>query len=202
MFKPMSEVCPLHERGSSSVQGTSHLCSQLPALFVKHNIQSIFDAGAHDAAWQMQTMAKHVKYQAGDHDPCAVDQGRIQYPELDIVLHDMTQDPFPAVDLLFVRDATIHMNNHYKRMLLKNWLSSGIPWILTTQIQDCQQNLDANQVVGEWYWNDINWHLDPWLFPNPVERLEDIHDKETRNPDIPIQRFMCLWHRDQIKELI
>jgi hypothetical protein len=193
MFKPVEppKHLPLNQRGSSGLDGTAELRSQLPELFFKHNIKSIFDAGANDASWQVQTIGQHVQYHAGDHDHFAVLRAKELYPDLDIQLHDMTQDPFTAVDLLFVRDVTIHMNNFYKRRLLKNWLSSSIPWLLTTQIQNCHENLDQDQQPGDWYFAEINWHLDPWYFPPAVEKIKDFID----------QRFMCLWHRDQIQEL-
>jgi hypothetical protein len=56
---------PLHERGSSSIEGTAVLRSQLNKLWPKYNIKKIFDAGSHDAAWQVQTIAKEVNYTAG-----------------------------------------------------------------------------------------------------------------------------------------
>lgn len=193
MFKNIepASFLPLHERGSSSLDGTAQLWSQLPNLFSRHNIKSMFDAGANDAFWQMQTIAKHVSYSAGDHDLFAVARAKKSYPDLSIQIHDMTHDPFPNVDLLFVRDVTIHMNNFYKRRLLQNWLSSSMPWLLTTNISDCRENLDKDQSPGDWYFAPINWLLDPWSFPEPIDQAKDFVE----------QRFMCLWHRDQIKEL-
>lgn len=44
-------VIPVTERGPSSVEGTSYLMDQLVPLFKKHNIASMFDAGANDATW-------------------------------------------------------------------------------------------------------------------------------------------------------
>lgn len=202
MEQPGSMIQPLHDRGSSSLQGTRHLCSQLPDLFAKYQISSMFDAGSNDGAWQLQTIAQHVNYMAGEHDAQVVEYAKKQYPDLDIRIHDMTCDPFPAVDLLFVRDANIHMNNFYKRQLLRNWLSSSISWLLITQIQDCLENLDSNQIPGEWYFAETNWHLDPWNFPEPLQRVEDLAVDTLIDQNYKqIDRFMCLWHRDQIKGL-
>jgi hypothetical protein len=184
-------VVSVEQRGSSSIQGTRYLCAQLRELFSKHEIKSMFDAGANDASWQMQTIVNYLSYSAGDHDYFAVSRAKELHPNLCIEVHDMTQDPFPMVDLLFVRDVTIHMNNFYKRQLLNNWLSSSIPWLLTTNIEHCDQNLDQEQLPGEWYFAEINWNIGPWFFPTPVERIQDF---------VP-QRSMSLWHRDQIKGL-
>ena len=182
----------LETRGSSSINGTKDLCNQLPTLFSQYNIKSIFDAGACDAAWQTQTLDHMVDYHAGERNASIVNIAKQKNPSLSIQVHDMTKDIFPNVDLLFVRDVTIHMNNYYKRKLLDNWISSSIPWILTTQINDCQHNIDFELVPGEWKFAEINWLLTPWNFPNPVNYVTDGFS----------QRFMSLWHKDQLTELV
>lgn len=194
-------ITPLEQRGSSSLAGTAHLCRQLPEIFNKHNIRSMFDAGANDAAWQARTLAHMVEYHAGERNAPIVAVAKKIFPDIDICVHDMTQDPFPKVDLLFVRDAAIHLNNFYKHCLLKNWLNSEIPWLMITQINDCRLNTDQDQTPGQWYAADVNWHLEPWNFPPAREYVEDLHPEaiDFLGPNVPIQRFMCLWHRDQIK---
>jgi hypothetical protein len=196
-------VIPVEKRGSSSVKGTTHLRQQLPALFNKYNIKSMFDAGANDAAWQAQTLVHMIEYHAGERNSAMVDIAKQHSPEIDIVVHDMTQDTFPTVDLLFVRDAAIHMNNFYKRRLITNWLSSSVPWLLITQIDHCVINQDFDQIPGEWHCADVNWKLDPWNFPTPIDWVEDLEPESIQQlaPNQRIQRLMCLWHRDQICQL-
>ena len=197
-------VIPVEERGSSSVNGTSYLRSQLPQLFDKYGIKSMFDAGSNDAAWQAQTLAHMIEYHAGERNPAIVDIAKKHSPEIDIVVHDMTQDPFPMVDLLFVRDAAIHMNNFYKHALITNWLNSNIPWILITQINNCAVNTDFKQVPGEWHFANVNWYLAPWNFPPAHDQVEDLTPDaiQKQGTHIKLQRLMSLWHRDQIVGLL
>lgn len=184
-------VLPVEQRGSSSIEGTKELCLQLPSLFKSHNINSIFDARANDAEWQMQTLANFVDYHAGDRNSAMIEIAKKRFPTVDICVHDITRDQFPVVDLLFVRDVAIHMNNFYKRCFLQNWLSSGIPWLLMTQLNYCKLNEDFEQKENEWHFAEINWYIEPWAFPQCIDSVRD------GNP----QRSMDLWHRDQIKGL-
>jgi len=197
-----SDVRPLAQRGSSSLQGTAHLCNQLPGLFEKYSIKSMFDAGANDAAWQQDTLAHMVEYHAGERNSNIVELAKKRNPDISICVHDITQDPLPGVDLLFIRDVAIHLNNHYKKLMIKNWLASQIPWLLTTQLNYCKHNKDFEQVPGEWHFAEINWNLEPWNFPEPYERVEDLSGLEQRTPSQPVERFMCLWHRNQIVDLV
>jgi len=188
-------VTPLEQRGSSSLEGTAYLCKQIEPLFSKYNIKSMFDAGANDVAWQAQRLATMVEYHAGEKNMAIVQIGKNNFPHIDIVCHDMTVDPFPKVDVLFIRDVTIHMNNFYKKNMLKNWLLSSIPWILMTQDSSCNLNKDSMQTVGEIYHADVNWYLSPWSFPQPHDKIYEFDNERC-------QRYMALWHRDQLKDLI
>lgn len=183
-------VIPVEERGASSFEGTRYMLEQLPDLFRKHNITSLFDAGANDAAWQVQTLAKLIKYSAGDHNPRMVELAKAASPELDIVVHDIRKDSLPIVDVLFVRDVAIHLNNRNKRLMIDNWLRSGIPWILMTHINNIQENKDFEHHDTDFPFAEINWKLPPWNFPEPIDFVVDMW------PDS--YRYMALWHKDQI----
>jgi hypothetical protein len=184
---------PVDQRGSSSIIGTEFLRSQLPRLFADHNIQAIFDAGAGDCAWQAVTMLQLIDYSAGDGNPNLVANGKNNFPELNICVHDLVQDPLPEVDLLFIRDVAIHLNNYQKKSMLTNWLSSKIPWILMTQLEYVTKNLDIDINNGNFPFAEINWKLAPWNFPEPVDYVLEMPTGT---------RFMCLWHRDQIVDLL
>lgn len=183
-------VIPVTERGSSSIDGTRYLLEQLLPLFKKHNIVSMFDAGANDGAWQVETLAKIIKYSAGDHNPKIVEIAKASNTELDIIVHDIRKDPLPSVDVLFVRDVAIHLNNQNKRLMIENWLRSNIPWILMTHIDNISTNTDFEHTPNEFPFAEINWELPPWNFPKPTDFVVDLWPNS--------HRYMALWHRDQI----
>jgi hypothetical protein len=180
-------------RGSSSIAGTEFLRSQLPRLFDTYQIYSMFDAGAGDCAWQAVTMLHMVQYYAGEGNPNLVNQAKHNFPTLNIRLHDITQDSLPEVDLLFVRDVAIHLDNQQKKSMLNNWLDSKISWLLTTQLDYTTKNNDIDLNNGQFPFAEINWHLPPWNFPTATDQILEMPGGT---------RLMCLWHRNQIKELL
>lgn len=189
MYK-QSSVLPVEERGFSSVSGTKYLVNQLPNLFKKYAITSIFDAGANDCAWQALTLDKMIRYFAGEHNALMVDIAKKDNPNINVIVHDIRHDPLPNVDLLFVRDVTIHLNNYNKQLMIDNWLRSDIPWLLMTQINTQAPNEDFDHADNQFPFAEINWKLPPWNFPEPIDFVVDLWPGSNR--------YMALWHKDQL----
>ena len=180
---------PLEQRGSSSIKGTEILRSQLEGLFVKYNINTMFDAGATDASWQWLTLTKLVNYSAGELRPEVVDYAKIAYPGLNIVQFDITKDSLPDVDLLFVRDVTIHLDNEQKEKFVSIWLSSNVPYLLISHHADLTENKNVDLNLPSQF-AEVNWCIDPWNWPTPLENLWEMN---------PGGRSMSLWSQSQIK---
>lgn len=177
--------------GASSVDGTTELRTRILDLFAKYNIRSIFDSGSNDCNW-IKELAPHVEYHGGDISVNMVNYARHYYSYLDIQLHDITSDPLPLVDCLFSRDVAIHLNNQDKKRMWQNWYNSGIPWILTTHILYCTENIDFEYQDNQFPESSVNWEIEPWNFPPPTDQI----------PDSGASHVMALWHRDQIKGLL
>jgi hypothetical protein len=180
-----------NSQGASSISGTQKLRDNLPTLWKQYNITSMFDAGSNDCNWS-QLLSKDIKYCGGDISTNMVEHVQTQCPWLDIKLHDVTTDPLPDVDLLFIRDVAIHLSTDDKKLLLKNWMSSNIPWLLITHNQEADHNIDVNYSM-DFPWAPVNWRLSPWNFPMPTNYIDEM---------APNGRCMALWHRDQIQDLI
>ncbi len=183
---------PLHKRGSSSMEGTAVLRSQLSKLWPKYNILKIFDAGSHDAAWQVKTIAKEVQYSAGEINPELVDFAKQNNVDLDIVEFDITQNVLPDVDLLFVRDVTIHLSNEHKQQAIANWFRSNIPYLLISHYQGALCNKEIDTTVHAFPFADVNWCISPWNWPAPLESLWEMS---------VLGRSMSLWHKSQLLEV-
>lgn len=190
-FFELSSVPVEHARGASSISGTQRLRSQLPDLFKKYNIKSMFDAGCQDCAWA-HLLSELVEYQGGEIDPVLVSVAKANYPTINIVEFNILTDNFPLVDLLFARDITIHFSNIEKQLFLQNFKKSGIPWLLVTQLHEATVNTD---IVSEYLIRTAitNWCLPPWNWPAPQDNVWEF---------APGGRSMSLWHRDQIQDLI
>lgn len=183
-------IPPEHERGPSSIAGTELFRKSLINVIQKYQISSIFDAGCQDACWA-HLLQQHVTYIGGDISPSLIQSAKASYPAIEFHVHDITEDSFPDVDMLMVRDVAIHLSNKYKLMLLQNWMRSDIPWLLITQEWSCADNQDIIH-GNDFPWQPVNWRRPPWNFPEPVERLDDIGIGSGR---------MSLWHKDQIATL-
>lgn len=178
--------------GASSVAGTEKIRKEILELIQRRQISSLFDAGCNDCGW-MSLIAKHVDYQGGDISHVLINTIAKQHPELKISVHDITTDPIPKVDLLFCRDVTIHLSNQDRRRLWQNWYNSSVPWILTTHIQDCFENLDITYQDDEFPWAPVNWEISPWMFPKPVEIIDEYG---------PHGRCLALWNRSQFEGIL
>jgi hypothetical protein len=180
-----------NDRGTSSIPGTEILRYQLPELFKQYNIQSMFDAGCQDCEWA-HLLSEFVEYHGGEIDPKLVDVAKSKHSNLDVVKFNILTDQFPYVDLLFVRDVTIHFSNDEKKMFLKNFKNSNIPWLLITHLPEALFN--TNIVPDILIQTTItNWCLPPWNWPAPQANAWEFG---------AYGRSMSLWHQDQIQDLI
>ena len=175
------------DRGGSSYEHVSKLIAELFPLFKKHNIQSIFDAGCNDCRIGL-AISPTIMYYGGDISATMVADSWQKRPQFDIRLHDVTTDLLPKVDLLFVKDVTIHLNTENKQQVINNWLSSDIPWLLITHDEFETENKDF-MYNGQFPFAQVNWELPPWNFPKPTDVIYEISFAG---------RCMALWHRDQI----
>ena len=171
-----------------SISDTANLRQRIIALFKKHNITSVFDAGCNDCIWMSELLRNiDVNYQGGDISLDMIDYVHTAFPNRRVNVHDATTDAFPTVDLLFVRDVAIHLNNADKRRLWNNWLDSNIPWILITHNRETLSNQDF-EYTNEFPFASCNWQLEPWFFPNPVDQAWEYGVGG---------RCMALWNQNQ-----
>jgi hypothetical protein len=187
----------IDDRGSSSLIGTQKLRDDILKLLEKYNIRSIFDGGCNDCKWA-SSLAQYIDYQGGDIAPGLIAEAWHWYPYLNINIHDVTTDPFPPVELVMIRDVAIHLNNQDKQRVIKNWLDSNIPFLLTTHNIDQEQNTDFDY-ADEFPVSPVNWCLMPWNFPQPRDYITETVDQAENKA---AGRVLALWHRDDIKGLI
>lgn len=178
--------------GASSQSGTVNLRKQMLDLFEKYNIKSVFDAGCNDCNW-MSTISHAIQYYGGDISPAMIDDVKINYPNLQVSVHDITSDPVPEVDLLFVRDVAIHLNNNDKLAVWRNWYQSKVEWIMITHCPDQLINQDFQYQEDQFPFASANWQIDPWNFPSPVDSAYEYN---------PGGRCMAMWNRSQFRGIL
>lgn len=174
------------DRGGSSDSHIQNLIHELLELFKKHNIGSMFDAGCNDCKIGIG-ISPPIEYFGGDISAAMVADSWARRPNFNVKLHDVTTDPLPRVDVLFIKDVTIHLNNQDKKKIIHNWLASQIPWLMVTH-DEFENNRDIDYNEG-FPFAFVNWEKDPWNFPKPTDTVYEIGDAG---------RCLALWHRDQI----
>lgn len=122
--------------GSGSTMGnTVNIRRELPELFKKYSVQSIFDAPCGDGNWISQTRLG-VLYSGGDLVPAyvssAVSKG------LPATQFDIRSTPFPEVDLWLCRACLYHLPILDIQLSIDNWVNSSIKYLLvTSHVESC-----------------------------------------------------------------
>jgi hypothetical protein len=178
--------------GASSIEGTEKLRGKMIKIFKKYHIKKIFDAGCNDCEWTRTFDQDDFKYLGGDISLSMISKVWVRSPHLNVILHDITSDPIPDVDVLFVRDVTLHLNNSDRMLVLKNWINSSVPWLMITHSPHIRENTDIVYDNG-FPASEVNWCLPPWNFPQYTDCIWEYS---------PGGRCMGLWHRDQIKSIV
>lgn len=192
------------ESGASSINGTVNIRIQIENLFKQYNIKSIFDAGCNDCGWMARVIDNtKVEYHGGDISLAMVADAWRWHPDLDVQVHDATTDLFPKVDLLFVRDVAIHLNNQDKRKLWQNWVASDIPWILITHSRQGQDDIESNldfdygSTPNFLPFASVNWEREPWNFPPPKDAVSEYNENGQA-----LGKSMGLWHQNQLVDML
>jgi hypothetical protein len=91
---------------------------------------------------------------------------------------------------MILRDCLFHLSYEDTKLVLKNFINSGIPFLLTTTHKNISGFQNKNITTGSF--REIDLFSIPYSFDSkPITRIDDwIY------PDP--EREMCLWSRDQI----
>lgn len=180
---------PSNQRGSSSINETQQFRSDLVEMLKRNRIKSIFDSGCNDSYFGA-TMANEIEYHGGDIALGLIAEAWEYNPNLDIIVHDCTTDPYPAVDCVFIRDVTIHLSTEDQTRFIQNWKNSGIPWLAVSHNSSIDTNTDFTYQSNKFGHRETNWQLDPWNWPAPTDSVAEVNSTKHRQ--------IALWHRNQI----
>jgi hypothetical protein len=177
----------------STLEYTKNLRRELPILFDKFSISSVFDAPCGDFNWMKEVLkTNQIDYIGGDIVKPLIKNHNQNYNNANTkFLHfDITKDIFPKVDLWICRDCLFHLSFEDTKAALQQFVASNIPYILTTTHTDTVRFTNKNIRTGSCRLIDL--FSTPYNFPDAVLfRIEDWITPFDR-------REMCLWSRDQV----
>lgn len=179
--------------GSETVFASAYR-TQLRALLISRNLQRIFDAPCGDLNWMLPLAREDaVSYQGRDISEALISDLRQRFPELDLRVFDVCQDPFPAADVWHCRDCLFHLPFADIRRALENFVRSEVRYaLLTTHSARLHRNLDVT--AGGFRYLDLE--RAPIRLPRAQVYLRDYR----AGRDFP--RYVALWSREQIGEAL
>ncbi|WP_341880169.1 hypothetical protein [Synechococcus sp. UW140] len=181
----------------SSLDSTVEIRTNLPILFDKFNIKSVFDAPCGDMNWMRYISYKHpLKYIGGDIVREIVNTNASKFSSINIsfVLFDITTNNFPAADVWLCRHCLFHLSNLDIFHALEQFASSDIKYILTTSHVTDADHVNRDIVTGDW--RLLNLRMPPFNFPINAEW--EVLDYIDPHP----AATLTLWKREQILELM
>ena len=181
--------------GGSTLEFTAGMRRDLVKLLNDFGINSVFDAPCGDFNWMPHVLAeREMAYVGADIVLPLIEAHQENHQSATVrFMHiDLTNATFPAADLMICRDCLFHLSYQDTRLVLGNFVASGIPYLLTTtHIPDGSL---GNQDVITGDYRRIDLFAAPYFLPrDPAGRIAD-----WVAPERP--REMCLWTRQQIMD--
>lgn len=181
----------------SKLAQTETIRRELPKLVEAYAVGRILDAPCGDLNWMRLVLPEiGVHYVGGDIVRDIIDEHQAKYASdhVSFVHLDIINDRLPVADLMICRDCLFHFSFADTHRFLRNFIESGIPYLLTTTHLNTEGF--ANTDIATGLFRRIDLFQAPYSFPtNPLTEFEDWAPPEPA-------RKMCLWSRAQVVEAL
>jgi hypothetical protein len=108
---------------------------------------------------------------------------------------NLIEDKLDKYDLIFCRDCLVHLSNSDVIAAIKNIVSSGSRYLLTTTFTERTENIDI--LTGQW--RPIILQKKPFNFPPPIELY---NEQCTQDSEKFSDKSLGLWDIDKLKHLV
>jgi len=174
----------------STLAATENVRRELPRLFEKFAIRSLFDAPCGDFYWMQHVVRETgITYHGADIVPPMIGNNTKTHGRdtIKFSVLDIARDTFPQADLWFCRDCLIHLSYRDILAALENFSASQISYVLTTTMPADRDVTNCDIPTGQY--REINLFAAPFNLPRDVAaRIDDpLGDGE-----------LCLWSREQV----
>ncbi len=166
----------------SSLEATTALRDQLPALLDSLGSRTLLDLGCGDFTW-MRHVSLRQAYVGVDIVESVVEDNRRRYGTAgrEFIAADATSEPLPSADTVLCREVLFHLGFEDIRKLLTNVLSTEREWFITTTDSITLFNSDIE--TGDFRF--LNLRKAPFRFGEPVAVLRD--------PGVAESRVLGVW---------
>ena len=173
----------------STLAATETVRRELPRVFEKFSIRSLFDAPCGDFYWMQHVVRETgIAYHGADIVPPMIAKNSEAHGSATIRFSvlDITRDAFPQADLWFCRDCLIHLSYRDILSALENYCASGIPYLLTTTTAENTGVANCDIPTGQY--RELNMFAAPFGLKDTLARIDDPSSGGE----------LCLWSRGQI----
>jgi hypothetical protein len=175
---------------AASLENTAELRAQLPGLFDRYGIRTLFDAPCGDFYWMRHLLAAHpIDYLGADIVRTMVERNQQSFASdrVGFVHLDITRDRFPAADLWLCRATLCHLSETDVFAALQRFAESDVAFMLVSCTNpDGFANSDI--VTGDY--RRIDLQSPPYSLPRALACLKDGDDE------------MRLWSRAQVADAL
>ena len=163
---------------------TAFLRGQLPGLLTRLGVRRLLDAPCGDFNWMNEVPLDDIQYIGCDSSMENI-QAAYRRADRDFREMDIITDDLPPADAMLCRDFYQHLPHRMVFSALRNFIASGIPWLLATT-HDNQVNDDIPKAS---MFRRLNMGIAPFSFPKPTILI----------PDPPGSgHYLGVWSRDEV----
>jgi SAM-dependent methyltransferase len=176
----------------SSIEATKVIRQSIHGFFKKYNIRSMLDAPCGDWHWMREVKLQGINYIGGDIVNEIVKQNNKKYSSSNIsfIELDIVNDVLPKVDLIFVRDCLVHLEDEDIITALRNIVRSKSKYLVVTTYPKNEKNEFTNNKDR---WRELNLTKAPFFLPDAIELLPD-----TYSHYIDKDKYMGVWEIDNL----
>ena len=174
--------------GPGSTKSNTHLVRKiLKEILIKYQISSISDIPCGDFNWMKYSNLENITYTGYDivNDLINKNNESFSNEKIKFIQFNMIKNIPKKSDLIFCRDALVHLSDKDVISTLQNLKKSNSKYLLTTTFPYEQKN----KWIKTGMWRSINLSIPPFNFPKPIELF--CESKKIRKKRLC--KFLGLW---------
>jgi hypothetical protein len=177
----------------SNLNSTENIRRELPIFLSEFSIHSMLDLPCGDLYWMSQIDLQNLKYIGGDIVPDIIQENQANFAEnnRNFMELNVIEDKLPTVDLIFVRDCLVHLEEQQIIDAIKNIVNSGSVYFSTTTYPKITEN---QKPVNKDRWRQLNLTLPPFSLPEPIKYLDD----SCSSISLDVDKCIGVWRTDDL----
>jgi SAM-dependent methyltransferase len=183
--------------GTGSDEDSTINISKSLAIFLRENqVKTMLDLPCGDWNWMSNLNLNGIDYIGADivDSLVSLNQKKFGSAKCSFRVLDILSDDLPKVDLIFVRDCFVHLEDRQIIKALKNIARSGSKFLATTTYPQC----NLNQVPVEIdRWRQLNLKIEPFFLPKEFSLLSDVCESNS----VDANKHIGVWKISSLEGL-